>query len=164
VLSDSAGMLSGITDEDREEKRKMFEASAQIAEKYGREKLADVTLSLMFSDEFIKNQPDVIKLVRERIVKSSGVGYARTIKGVLSDYWEASMDDFKQRLANIKATTLILAGDVDKLTPLPTQQAIHRAIPGSRLEVITGSGHIPPVEQPDLWNKLVLEFLESVEV
>ncbi len=162
VLSDSAGMFAGFSDKNRENNRNMFEASAHIAEKYGREKLADTTLSLMFSEKFIEEQPEAIELVRQRIVSDSGVGYARTIKGVFAEYWDKPVKEFEEKLSEISAPTLIIAGEVDKLTPVPTQQAIHRAIPGSRLEIIPGSGHVPPIEQPEFWNSLVLEFLENV--
>jgi len=164
VLSDSAGMPAGMENDKLLEKKKMFEASAAIAETQGREKLVDVTLSLMFSEEFIKNQPDVIKLVRQRIVCDPGVGYARTIKGAFAEYWQTPSNEVEENLSKIKAPTLIIVGEVDKLTPVSSQKALHRAIPGSRLEIIQGSGHVPSVEQPELWNKLVLEFLDGVEV
>lgn len=163
VLSDSAGMPHKQAPEQREQQRQMFEASAHIAEKYGRERLADATISMMFAEDFIRNRPDVIDMVKERIKNDPGVGYARTVKGLFMDFIQNPPENSHERLARITVPTLIIAGDKDILTPLPTQEALHEAIEGSRFEVISGSGHVPPVEKPEQWGKLVLDFYDEIE-
>jgi pimeloyl-ACP methyl ester carboxylesterase len=37
-----------------------------------------------------------------------------------------------------------------------------RRITGARLEVIPGAGHLTPLEQPEAFNRVLTEFLESV--
>lgn len=58
----------------------------------------------------------------------------------------------------IEAPTLVLHGELD---PLPVAEAIRLAalIPGARLEVIPGSGHMPFWEAPDAFFDLVNAFL-----
>ena len=34
-------------------------------------------------------------------------------------------------------------------------------IPGARLELVADSGHATPIDQPDLFNRIVLQFIES---
>ncbi len=164
VLSDSAGIQTGVSKEALKEKREMFEASAAIAEKHGRAKLADTTISLMFAKEFIENRPDTVELVKKRISQDPGIGYARTIRSIFTSAPQADHEEIKKRLAGIEAPCLVLAGELDQLTPMPTQEELARAIPGSRLEKIPGSGHVPPIEKPELWNRLVLDFLDGVSV
>lgn len=163
VLSDSAGYHVGMSQKMHEQAKNMFTASAQVAEKHGRAKMVDVTLSLMFSEKFIQNNPEIIKIVAQRISEDRGIGYARAIMGAFKDYWGEPDKSVTESLGKIKAETLVIAGDEDKLTPLPTQKGLSAAIPGSRLEIITGSGHVPPIEKPDIWNGLVLEFLEKID-
>lgn len=163
VLSDSAGILQGISEEDLANKRLLFEAGAAIAEKEGRAPLVDETVRLMFAEEFVNGGSEMLELVKKRISEDRGIGYARTIKRIFPNYWETPKGDVLERLGSISAPALVIVGELDLLTPVATQQALHQAIPGSRLEIIPGSGHVPPIEKPEKWNKLVLEFLNGKE-
>ncbi len=49
----------------------------------------------------------------------------------------------------IKAPTLILWGDQDHLIPVEAAQKFHAAIPGSKLIIYPGTGHIPMEEAAD---------------
>jgi len=162
VLSDSAGLTPKDTPEEMKKKRDMFALSAQIAEEKGREPLVQTTLELMFSKDFIENSPEVVDMVRKRIVADRGIGYARTISRMFLPYWDAYDEEAaKKELAKIKAPTLVIAGELDVLTPLPTQEALAEYITGAELKKIPGSGHVPPVEKKDEWNDAVLDFLSS---
>ena len=141
-----------------------IEASAAVAEKMGRGVIADNTIALMFSEQWIRENPAAVALIKKRISDDPGLGFARTVRNMFLDYWAKEAGQIPSQLAKIKAPALIIAGDQDQLTPLPTQQALHEAIPGSRFEVIKGSGHVPVIEQPELWNRLALEFLEGVKI
>ncbi len=161
ILSDSAGYLKGMTQTELDEKKQIFDAGAEICEKHGRVPLADPTIDLMFSKEFIENNDHIVNALKSLIEKDPGLGYARTIKQALGDYWGPPGEDVEKELASIKAPTMILAGDLDVITPLVTQQAINKQIKGSRLEVLKGAGHLACMEQPEIWNSLVLEFFNG---
>ncbi|WP_346913238.1 alpha/beta fold hydrolase [uncultured Roseibium sp.] len=57
-------------------------------------------------------------------------------------------DDSRPTLHEIKCPTLVLVGDGDRLTPPDLAREIHGLIPGSRLAVIEGSGHLSTLEEP----------------
>jgi pimeloyl-ACP methyl ester carboxylesterase len=38
---------------------------------------------------------------------------------------------------------------------------VHEILEGSRLEIFERSGHCPNIEQAELFNRLVLEFLDN---
>src|SRR3990172_7770477 len=65
------------------------------------------------------------------------------------------------RLGRIKAPTLVVWGEKDRLVPLPFGEAYHRGIPGSKFVTIEGCGHLPPLEQPERFAEIVLAFLAS---
>ncbi|MFO8058759.1 MAG: alpha/beta fold hydrolase [bacterium] len=163
VISDSAGLLEGMSEKEKEDKQKLFETSAAVAKKDGRSRMADATISLMFSEKFIKSRPDLVEQVKSGIMADPGQGYARTIEHLLLNFWKRPEDEVKEDLGRISTSCLVLAGELDQLTPLPTQQALHRSIPGSRFVLIKGAGHVPCLEKPGEWNRAVLEFLSSVE-
>jgi 3-oxoadipate enol-lactonase len=62
-------------------------------------------------------------------------------------------------LANIKMPTLIVVGEQDVGTPVSAAEFLNRGIAGSKLVVIKNAGHLPNIEQTDIFNQTVLEFL-----
>lgn len=58
-------------------------------------------------------------------------------------------EDVLDRLKAIKTPTLILVGEHDMATPREQSEKMHRAIPGSRLEVVPEAGHMSAIERPD---------------
>jgi pimeloyl-ACP methyl ester carboxylesterase len=65
-------------------------------------------------------------------------------------------------LPQIACPTLMVVGADDTLTPPESMREIHRLICGSRLEVIPGAGHLPPVEQPDHFTRVLRSFLQEL--
>lgn len=65
------------------------------------------------------------------------------------------------RLRRVKSPTLIVWGRHDRLVPLAHGEAYHRAIAGSRLEIIERCGHAPQIEQPAEFARVVASFLQG---
>jgi pimeloyl-ACP methyl ester carboxylesterase len=63
--------------------------------------------------------------------------------------------------ASIRAPTLILWGEHDRVIKLSTGEQLARTIPNARLVVIRSAGHLPMEEQPELCNRELLAFLEE---
>jgi pimeloyl-ACP methyl ester carboxylesterase len=69
--------------------------------------------------------------------------------------------DVFDRLGGIQAPTLVIVGEQDLLTPPWVAREVAGGIPGARLETVTGDGssHVVPLERPDDFNQLVMNFL-----
>lgn len=67
--------------------------------------------------------------------------------------------DLSGMLANVKAPTLLVWGEGDQRSPLRVAEQFHAAIPGSKLEVIPGAGHVSNMEKPVEFNASVRRFL-----
>ena len=63
------------------------------------------------------------------------------------------------RLESMKTPVLMLAGGADLLSPPSMMRLVAEHIPGCRFEVIPEAGHAAFWEQPEVWNRLVLEFI-----
>jgi len=74
-------------------------------------------------------------------------------------WWEAPLD-FIDQLSRIDALTLVLAGDDDCIEPAHSVEMFQH-IPRARLGIIPGGSHAVPLEQPDLVNRMILEFLDG---
>jgi len=77
--------------------------------------------------------------------------------------WNPHFHDpkLRRRLARVTAPTLLLWGEKDRFTPVAHGKAYERLIPGARLEVIPGCGHVPPVERTDEFCAAVVPFLKG---
>ena len=63
------------------------------------------------------------------------------------------------RLPSITCPTLVVSGDTDYAVPMSVKKRLAEGIPNCQMVVIPHSGHATPVDQPETFNKLVLEFL-----
>jgi pimeloyl-ACP methyl ester carboxylesterase len=70
--------------------------------------------------------------------------------------------DSSPLLATITVPTLVVAGEEDALVPPREARALQEAIPGSRLAVIAGAGHLSNFERPDEFNARLLGFLKGL--
>lgn len=66
------------------------------------------------------------------------------------------------RLAEVRAPTLVIMGDLDAPISLSSGAALAAGIPGARRVVIEGTAHLPNMEQPERFNEMVADFLEGL--
>lgn len=65
----------------------------------------------------------------------------------------------RDRLSEIKAPTLLVVGDKDRSTKPAESIAIWERVPGSQLCILPNCAHGVHMEKPDLFNRIVLDFL-----
>lgn len=70
-------------------------------------------------------------------------------------YW-----DIRPQLKEIKTPTLLVSGQYDEATPAMVRE-IQGLIPGSKWELFAESSHMPHVEEPAKFKRVVAEFLDS---
>jgi len=68
-------------------------------------------------------------------------------------------EDWGERLGEIAVPTLILVGDLDRPEMVDIATRLEAEIPNSRRETIAGTAHVPSMEKPDEFDRLVLDFL-----
>ncbi len=90
----------------------------------------------------------------------SAAGSAATMRGVQRE--RPSLYALQAELAAIPAPVLIMAGDEDDGC-LDTSVWLKRVIPLAGLAVLAKSGHTLNIEEPDLVNTLIADFLHRVE-
>jgi proline iminopeptidase len=67
--------------------------------------------------------------------------------------------DLKPRLPSVTCPTLVTVGRSDWITPLAAAQTIADLVPDARLVVFEQSGHSPQVEERELFQQVVRDFL-----
>jgi pimeloyl-ACP methyl ester carboxylesterase len=63
------------------------------------------------------------------------------------------------RLETIRVPVLVLVGEADLLSPPALMRMLAAHIPGCQFVSVPEAGHAAFWEQPEVWNRLVLEFL-----
>ena len=66
-----------------------------------------------------------------------------------------------ERLGEIKAPALLILGEEDLVGMLVVAAALEAAIPNLKRVDLPGTAHLPPMEKPDEFNQIVLDFLQE---
>ena len=111
------------------------------------------TLPKLLAPKTLSDKPDVVKQVRKMIVNSDPQGAAAAQRGM------AARRDYVSDLPHITAPTLIIVGRDDPIRPVSDAEFMHDRIRNSRLEVIEDAAHLTNLEQPNVFNLAVLDFL-----
>ena len=96
----------------------------------------------------------------ERLAQHSQVGAACTMRGVQGR--RPSLYDLEAELRAMPVPTLVIVGDEDDHCLQPGI-FLKRAIPACGLVVLPKTGHAVNLEEPDLFNHHVAEFIAAVE-
>ena len=67
----------------------------------------------------------------------------------------------RQRLAEIRVPTLIIAGGLDHPEILRAAEVMAAAIPQAKKVIISDCAHLPNMEQPAKFNRVILDFLHG---
>ncbi|WP_424951261.1 alpha/beta fold hydrolase [Deinococcus sp.] len=114
-------------------------------------------MTLMTAPGFTNRHPEVLELAeaRGRQHTMSAETYKRQFRAIRAH-------DTTTELANIRVPTLVIHGDADDLIPLPDGLRLENGIPGARLKVYKGTGHMPQLERREEFLADVRGFLAEV--
>lgn len=109
--------------------------------------------TVLYSRRFQEDHADFIDAqVRDRAARPIA---ARAFQAQLA---ASRSHDVWQELPSIMAPTLVLHGSDDAVMPLPNARALCERIPGARLEVFDGAGHLFFHEEPERTAAAVVSF------
>ena len=77
--------------------------------------------------------------------------------------WQGFRTDLSRRLPEIACPTLFVHGTGDELVPARASERAARLVPGGRLALIEGAGHLPMRETPRAFHEAVRGFLASLD-
>lgn len=142
---------------DTEEAKKTRAEQANQAKTQGMNGIADGMLPKLLTTETVSKRPELVKRVREMMVKTKPAGAAAALMAM------AGREDHTARLSQITVPTLIIVGREDSITPVKDSQTMHDQISGSRLVVIPNAAHVSNLEQTNQFNNELLDFVSSVD-
>jgi 3-oxoadipate enol-lactonase len=109
----------------------------------------------LYSERFLRDHPD-------RVAEDLRVGTPQSPNAARRQ-WEAMQGfDAFDRLPAVRVPTLILHGTEDRTIHPDNGRVLADRIPGARLVLLEGAGHVFHAEQPEAADRAVLEFVASV--
>lgn len=122
----------------------------------GIDAIVEGTVARWLTSAFMARESRLTDGVRRMILETAPAGYMECANAVRDA-------DQTRLLGAIGIPALVLTGSEDEVaTPLLAGQ-LHAAIPGSSLKIIPYAAHMPNIEQPGAFNRLLSEFVDSVE-
>lgn len=140
---------------DTEEGKQTRFQQAEKALAEGMAGIADSMLPKLLTPETVSKHPEVVKRVRDMMLKTKPEGAAGALLGM------AEREDQTSLLSQISCPTLILVGKEDPITPVADSEKMHREIAGSRLVVIENAAHVSNLERTDQFNEELMRFLNE---
>lgn len=141
---------------DTEEAKQTRAQHAEKALTEGMAGIADIMLPKMLTPETVSKRPEIVKRVRDMMLKTKPEGAAAALRGM------AEREDQTDLLPKISVPTLILAGAEDAITPVADSEKMHHAIAGSRLVVLENAGHVSNLERTEQFNQALLDFQKEI--
>ncbi len=106
-----------------------------------------------------KNPPEYKNFI-EQLASGSPLGITNTMRGVQQR--RPPLYAHRERIAALRVPALIVLGEEDEPCVKPSH-FLKETLPGARLEILAKTGHAVNLEEPALYNHLVMEFIETVE-
>lgn len=136
------------------EARERFRQRAEMAEREGMERVADLVVQAAMGPHTHQTQPGLVGLFRETLTRNDPQAYAASCRAVA----EA---DVTLLLAGVQCPTLILLGEQELVAPLSAARKLKAGIPHAEVRVLPHAGHLPFLETPAAFNSAVAEFVSA---
>lgn len=147
----SSLVIANSTSGYPEAARAMWQARIDTVLAGGIEAIADAVMGRYFHDGFRAERAATVARFRRRLVSTDVAGYIACCDAV-------AKIDTGDRLSQVRAPTLVIAGALDAGTPLAMSEAMVAAIPDARLLVLENASHLSAIEQPQAFAAAIEEF------
>ena len=141
---------------DNEEAKKARYALIKRVQENGKDFLIDIMLDVQTSPATKKDEKK-IRTLRCIMEKATEEGIVRALRAL------AERKDNTELLGSIYVPTLVIAGkDDEKVTPPSVVKKIADGIDGAKFYEVSNSAHLPPFENPQEYNSIVIPFIKEL--
>lgn len=144
---------SGADDEAGRERRLVMAGEVM---KSGLRIVADQFEKMLFAAKTPQEQPELVAKVYGWMMEKSAAGVAGGLLAM------AGRKDYTALLTGFRLPALVIGAEEDRAAPVENSRILAQGISQSRLCIIPGAGHLANLEQPEAFNKCMLEFLKEL--
>jgi len=109
-----------------------------------------------FTERFTNRNPHLMDQIIEWRLEQDADDPAREAQAAAVQSFDVS-----ERLGRVRVPTLILHGTDDRVVPVENARLLEEKLPNSQLELIEGGSHLFFIENDELVNEYLLEFLDE---
>lgn len=107
-----------------------------------------------------RDLPEALRILADLPEPTASAAFARTLRAVVD--WRGQVVTMLDRCYLTESVPVqLIWGDRDSVIPVSHAHLAHAAMPGSRLEIFTGSGHFPFHDDPDRFVAVVQRFIDT---
>jgi pimeloyl-ACP methyl ester carboxylesterase len=128
---------------------------ARLVRRSGTEAIADTMLSRLLGPSTRNTSPETVESVRRTILRNRPEPVAQALVGM------AGRPDSTDMLGLIDIPVLVIAGTEDAIITADEMEAMASLIPNAEFRRIETAGHLSNIEQPAIFSRSVIEFLEK---
>lgn len=139
-----------------EEQRKGNLDRLKLAAEHGMGPVADLAIARWFTKPWQQAHPDRLAAIQQRIITTDLAGYLAAYR-VFAD-GDPAMPGLLPALIN---DTLVVTGERDTGSTPTMTEAMAEVLPNGAARVLPSLGHLPPIECPETFAELLLDFLEN---
>jgi 3-oxoadipate enol-lactonase len=163
-IGGAIGQQLALTVPERVEKLAVIASAAQFADPpswavraeqvrdKGTEFLVPSRTGTWFTPEFAEREPAAVQRLLAMLRATPAEGYASCCEAI-------GAFDVRERLGEISAPTLVLAGAEDPATTGEMMRELAEGIPGAQFVVVPGAAHLPVATHPDAVDAALREHL-----
>lgn len=141
---------------DSDDAKQKRETMIELAKNEGSAAVIEKMLPNMVGKFSHENRPAVLQHIRELASKQRPEAVVAALAAM------RDRPDMTATLSQIKVPTLVIVGKDDTLTPPSDAEAMAKAIPDCKLEVIQSAGHLSLLECPREFTTAIRMFVMSV--
>ncbi len=108
---------------------------------------------------FVGQVPDDDALVREGVHEFLNTDPLSALEVAIA----SGSPELFDAIVKVTAPTLLVSGESDRMMPISAVRALAERLAGSRLVELADCGHLPMIEQPEAYHRLVRDFLTHDE-
>lgn len=157
IMANSGVVATQRSQEEMDEMTRLRQQRMEIVERQGslESVVTDESIGMVFSPGWPQRNREVLEHYKQIQLKNDPKAYLVMAKAIT---WGTPPPD----ASPLKCPTLIIAAEHDAYSGVEAAKAGQKLIAGSKL-VIMPTGHASAIEQPEEFNRIVLDFLSGLK-
>jgi 3-oxoadipate enol-lactonase len=134
----------------------LWNARIEAVRDHGLEHISEAIMQRWFGADFRHERAALVRGYQNMLERQPSVGYIATCEALR----ESDLYDAAQAVRAARVKTLVVCGKDDQSTPVALSQELATTLE-TNLELIDNAGHLPCIEQPESFAKILNSFLET---
>jgi pimeloyl-ACP methyl ester carboxylesterase len=139
-------------------RRELFAEWANAVNARGMGALSDDAMRWLIGPRLQRRFGVFVNVLARVLMQTKPSAFVAQVDAILD-----AREELRMELPRITAPTLVITGSQDTLTPLGDAEELAELIPGSRLFVLRGAAHGLMAEAPNVFNDVVVRFLDEID-